>query len=126
MQQNTQFQQQQQRQQQQQQQQTIYHQLCLILTPECIVPEEVKEKENGKGKRNEEEEEEEGNGKRGYGVMIKKDTMERIERFSMLVARPVGVVVFMMNPGKDEVGGGGGRGAGGGGGMRDYMIFMNW
>lgn len=46
--------------------------------------------------------------------MIKEDSMERIERFSMLVARPVGVVVFLMN-GKD-----------GGGGMRDYMIFMNW
>lgn len=53
--------------------------------------------------------------------MIRKDWMERIERFSMLVARPVGVVVFLMN-GKEEGGGGGA----GGGGMREYLIFMNW
>lgn len=89
----------------------LYHQLCLILTPECIVPEE------GEGN------EEEGNRERGYkggcGMMIKKDSMERIERFSMLVARPVGVVVFLMD-GRD------GGGGGGDGGMREYMIFMNW
>ena len=53
---------------------------------------------------------------------IKEDTMQRIERFSMLVARPVGVVVFLTNLGKDEVGNGGG----GARGMREYMIFMNW
>lgn len=58
-------------------------------------------------------------------MMIKKDTMERIERFSMLVARPVGVVAFLMNSGKDEpVGNGGGDGSGGG--LREYLIFMNW
>lgn len=71
----------------------MIYQLFLIFTPECIIVE----------------------GKEEEGV-IKKDTMERIERFSMLVARPVGVVVFLM----------GGKDGGGGGGMREYLIFLNW
>lgn len=61
----------------------------------------------------------------GGGRVIKKDTMDRIERFSMLVARPVGVVVFLMGADTAGRGGGGGR-KDGDGGMRDYMIFLTW
>lgn len=65
--------------------------------------EKEKEKEGGRG------------GARRVGV-INKDTMERIERFSMLVGRPVSLVVFLM----------GGRKDGEGCGMREYMMFLNW
>lgn len=112
----------------------MLHQLFLILTPECILVEKEEEEEGEKKQKQTEEGEDDREKekvvvvgkmkmkkkkKKEEGlVKVRKDTMERIERFSMLVERPVGVVVFLMG-GKDE-------GGGDGSGVREYLMFLNW
>lgn len=117
----------------------MLHQLFLILTPECILVEKEEEEEGEKNQKQTEEGEDDGEKekvvvvgkmkkkkKKEEGlVKVRKDTMERIERFSMLVERPVGVVVFLMG-GKDEGGGADVGGGGDGSGVREYLMFLNW
>lgn len=118
----------------------MLHQLFLILTPECILVEEEEEEEGWGGEKQTEEGEDDGEKEKVVVVgkmkkkkkeeeeglvKVRKDTMERIERFSMLVDRPVGVVVFLMG-GKDEGGGADAGGGGDGRGVREYLMFLNW